>query len=303
MNKITLNVFNEIINSSYISSPVSEENLPNIKMRFLDPAECSEQIKTIQDRINDPELRISGTQDQLNVWNKGWGEIRDNVIRHGISETTLKPQYFNNQRIIRLAGKFAEIEVPDGLFKLDCFLRKIIFKDYLTNVQKVVELGCGTGLNLYLISTLFPEYNLIGADWATPSQDIINSFQKFSIKAEGKNFNLLTPTSLPIDSETAVLTVHALEQIGDQHDKLIEMLDASRPKFILNIEPIHEHYDDGDFDSLAKSFHQKRRYLSGYYTRLKELEKNKKIIMYADFKIKLGSKFHDAYSVLKWAFL
>lgn len=302
MEHLTTEKIRKIFKSPPIFQALDEEILPEVIIHPLDKDAAEEVTRSIEKRLTDPELRISG-EDQLHVWNKGWGEILYNINEKGLSEENLKPQYFNNQHIIRLDGKFVEIKTENGLFSIDCFLRKIVFKTFLCGVQKVIELGCGTGLNLHLISRIFPDYSLIGADWATPSQEIVNQFPKFGIKAQGINFDLMNPSSIPIDGETAVLTVHALEQISTQHDKFFKMLSQYRPKYILNIEPIYEHYTDTAFDDLAKRFHLKRRYLEGYYSKLLAMKKEGIIDIYEDFKIEIGSKFHDAYSVLKWSFI
>lgn len=302
MQKLALEDIQNIFGTKNSINDIKEEMLPNVKIRYLENNESEEIVNSIEERIKQSDIRVSGA-DQLAVWEKGWGEILNNVNKIGISEESLKPQYFNNQNIIRFNEKYIGIETIDGLFKIDCFLRKIIFKRYLTNVKKVVELGCGTGLNLYLISKIFPDYHLVGADWSPPSQEILKIFANSGINAEGKNFDLFNPTPLPIDGETALITVHALEQIGNQYHKLLEILSQQPPKFIMNIEPIYEHYNDSVFDDVAKRFHKKRKYLDGYYSELINLEKNNKIKIHENFKIKIGSKFHDAYSVVKWSFL
>ena len=75
-----------------------------------------------------------------------------------------------------------------------------------------------------------------------------------------------------------------------------------KPKVIVNIEPIFEFYDHGiNVEKLASIYHQKRGYLSGYYSTLKQLYSDGKINIIHEEKTLFGSHFHCPYSVIVWS--
>ena len=67
------------------------------------------------------------------------------------------------------------------------------------------------------------------------------------------------------------------------------------------MEPTLEYYDNkSDFDQLAIQYHQSRNYLSGYLTRLQELEKKDQLKILHSKRMHFGSKYHEAYSIHIW---
>ncbi len=60
------------------------------------------------------------------------------------------------------------------------------------------------------------------------------------------------PARLPLGKNAAVITVHALEQIGDRFEPILQSLLASQPTRVVHYEPIIEYYDEGNtLDYLA----------------------------------------------------
>lgn len=94
----------------------------------------------------------------------------------------------------------------------------------------------------------------------------------------------------------AVVTFHALEQLGKNFRPFLNFLLEAKPKVIIHVEPLIELYEDNLLDYLAVQYHRKRGYLEGYLeavinsgAEILELKRNH-----------FGSLYHDAYSVLVW---
>ena len=100
-----------------------------------------------------------------------------------------------------------------------------------------------------------------------------------------------------------VLTLHALEQVFTDYKKFLKLLKKLNPKYIINIEPILENYNNkNSFDLLAYKYHISRNYLSNYKTYLYKLKKSLKIKIIHDYKYYFGNKYDDSSSVLIWKF-
>jgi SAM-dependent methyltransferase len=276
---------------------------PEFCYRYLEESKRDEIILTVLKKLEEIGLPESGIND-VSRWEKGWGEVLEAVKNQKMSMDILRPQYFH-YNTLRFRGNY--IEVPDGSFEFDFYttIRRILFRKYFPGFKKVIEFGCGTGTNLAILSELFPEMSLIGCDWASPSQEILKIMAKeFKAKIEGSRLNMLTlegSKNIEIDSETAVITMHAMEQLGTSFEPLLEYFLEKRPGLIFHIEPIFELYNpDQLFDALAVKYHEKRNYLNGYLPALKKLEVEGKIEIVDIRRLFFGSLFHEGYSLVVW---
>lgn len=276
---------------------------PEFCYRYLEESKRDEIILTVLKKLEEIGLPASGIND-VSRWEKGWGEVLEAVKNQKMNMDILRPQYFH-YNTLRFRGNY--IEVPDGSFEFDFYttIRRILFRRYFSGFKKVIEFGCGTGTNLAILSELFPEMSLIGCDWASPSQEILKIMAKeFKAKIEGSRLNMLTlegSKNIEIDSETVVITMHAMEQLGTSFEPLLEYFLEKRPGLIFHIEPIFELYNpDQLFDALAVKYHKKRNYLNGYLPALKKLEVEGKIEIMDIRRLFFGSLFHEGYSLVVW---
>jgi hypothetical protein len=234
--------------------------------------------------------------EALERWERGWGEILARVKRDGVTETSLAPQYFRHTTM-RLAGRYIRAESTDFEPKLYRAIKDRLFRDYLGEAEHIVEIGCGTGLNLLQLRELYPDARLTGADWARPSQELVAMIPGVA----GVRFDMRTleaGDSLGIDDLTAVLTLHAMEQLGGDFGPLLDFLVVSQPHIVLHLEPVAELYDPGDpFDAAALAYHHKRGYLSGYLTALR---RRLDVKIEQVQRLRFGSPFHEAYSLIMW---
>ncbi|MDB2414995.1 class I SAM-dependent methyltransferase [Rickettsiales bacterium] len=287
-----------------VLSALSCKDWPELKYEPLQSKERDEVILDILDKIDGGKLRIVGDNDN-SVWNRGWGEILDEIKEKGFSPEILRPQYFAHHRIARLDGQYIDTGEGNFSYEFDLILRRVIYKKYLSDSSKIIELGCGTGNSQLLFAELFPDADLVASDWAEPSQGIIKEMAKYlkrNIKAV--KFNMLTLEGwdeLEVDENSSIVTNHALEQLGSNCTDLLDKIIDSKPNLCLHLEPISELYDtDNLFDYIAKRYHAHRNYLNGWLTALKEREQQGKIKIIEVNRLGFGGRDHEAYSVIAW---
>ena len=194
---------------------------------------------------------------------------------------------------------------PGFEYDVGLALRRIAFAQFLGGAETIVEFGCGTGLNLLLLAELFPDAHFIGCDWATPSRDILAQMARETGKdISGRIFNMLDARGWggdAIGARAAVLTVHAMEQLGTRWQAFAAYLEALRPALCLHIEPIFEFYDPNDaFDARARRYHSKRHYLEGFHPYLAERASAGAVEILEARRVPFGGLYHEAYSLLAW---
>ncbi len=292
------------ISAADVRQVLGPHGVPPLSYRRPSASEREAILRDVHKHLEDPSLRISGENDSA-VWERGWGQIRDVVAREGFNLRSLKPQYFRNQMVLRLAGDYACAPNDTFVTDVDVLLRRIAYSRYLAGSTSVLELGCGTGLNLLLLRDILPQAKLVGADWARASVEILDLASKESgSKISGMQFNMLTLEGrerLAIDSDTAVLTVHSMEQLGSGFQPLFDMLMQAKPRLCVHFEPIVELYDPAQlFDALAIRYHKKRNYLQDYLPALQRYAEQGLIEMLDVRRLGFGSQFHEAYSLVVW---
>jgi hypothetical protein len=149
-----------------------------------------------------------------------------------------------------------------------------------------------------------PNTNLIGLDWTKSSQDIIQEINKLGInnKITGHNFDFYNPDyTINIPDSSAVFTVNALEQVGENYKEFIDFLLDKKPDLCINFEPIPELLDKESLvDQLCVLYSKKRNYLKGYLSYLEQLEQENKIEIILKKRLYCGSLFLEGYPVIIW---
>lgn len=251
--------------------------------------------------------RLQGTWIERNreqnreAWETGWAESLREVQTHGAGPETCRPKYFRGSKFLRFKKDIIISPNPQLEHNLLTATREYLFSRHLRHAHTICELGCGSGQNLWLLSAMFPDKNVIGMDWVRPCVEIAQEIARTGKKVEGRIFDMTNPsTTVSIPEGTAIVTIHALEQIGVNHKSLLDWILKQRPDIVVQHEPILEFYDATNlYDALALWYSRKRNYLEGYLTALKELEKQGKIEFIACFRPEVGGVFHEG-SVLVW---
>ncbi len=307
-------IFDEVITYKVISTaldlPVNQiqsllgpRNLSNLTFRYLTTEESIKVAEDVNSTLNDLTIPKAGP-NRLDTWEKGWNEILENVKSEGPNRETLTPQYFRHN-IFRFNGRYIQSKSFDFEQEILDILRTIIIKKYLSSSEHIVELGCGTGVNLFLLSKILQNKKLTGCDWAKASQKLINQINiTMKEKIKPVNLDLLTMKewqNIEINSDTAILTLHALEQLGSNIEPLISTLLEAKPQICVHLEPIVELYNlENEFDKIAHNYHIKRNYLIGFYSKLINLERAGRIKLIKVSRTGFGSTFQEAYTMIVW---
>lgn len=272
--------------------------------RRLPAAERDAVILRALEQLERTDLVTVGGND-ASRWERGWGEILDRVRTRGVALENLLPQYFHYD-ILRYDGDWIRIDAPDFEFRVYDTFRRALFPRHLAGFDRLVDIGCGTAASLLTLNDLFPRAELVGCDWAAPSQDLVKLIAAhLGRPLRGVRFNMLTlegGDQIQIDARTAVLTMHSMEQLGANHGPMLDFLLQRKPGLCLHIEPIRELYDPAKlFDALALRYHDKRNYLSGYLTALRAKAAEGLIDIKETRRLGFGSAFHEGYSLVVWA--
>jgi hypothetical protein len=276
---------------------------PDLMYRTLTAAESAAVIAGIEEAISGKSLRVAGTDDPR-VWEHGWAELATQLEHRRITAQALRPQYFHAGVPCRLFGTLVEQVTTDFEYWVGLCVRFANFATFLQDWRHIIEFGCGTGINLLLLAELCPGAKLVGCDWATPSQKILAQIgRETGREIEGRRFNMLTAQGDcgAIDSCSAVLTVHALEQLGSGWRAFLDLLLAHRAGVYVHIEPLLEMYDSSSpLDDLARRYHLKRNYLCGFVPAIQQLAEAGRARILALRRTSFAGLYHEAYSVLVW---
>jgi SAM-dependent methyltransferase len=306
MQTITPKELSEIIGVplSALKRKASVFPFPDLGYRVLAGRERDRIVLEVLKTIEGGKLRAAGKNDPSR-WVRGWGRIRDLVRQQGVSAEVLSPQRHKLLPACRLGGNYVVSDDPLFEFKLSVIVRKAILGHFLKAYPRIVEFGCGTGLNLYILARLYPDKELVGCDWARPSLDMLGEIAASLNRPIGAHeFNMLDLTgadALPLDRETAVVTALALEQLGGEHQPFLTYLLRKKPAFCLNIEPLLELYDPADLaDYMAIKYHTRRNYLRGFLPALRRLAEKGTVEIAVERRVKFGNMYHDPYSTVAW---
>lgn len=280
--------------------------LPTLAATPVSPARRAEIVREIEDTITQRRFRVIGEGDDQAVWQKGWSEVAAQIrAAETITLETMKPQYFHRGVPLRLLGDYWATDTDYFEYYLGIAVRRLLMLHAFEAPKRIVELGCGTGMNILLAAELFPNAQLVGTDWVQASVDILADMAgKLRRDVRGAIYNMLSGEggdALPIDGDTDVITVHALEQLGAAAPNVIELLMRKRPRTVLHIEPIVDFYDRANpYDDIAARYHLVRGYLQGLAPTLEELAARDEIEILSKGRVQLGNLYHEAYSHISW---
>jgi len=294
--------------------PVGPARTPNrdanglaaCRFRRLSRAERDGVMLDALRAIEDESLPIASPAT-LGRWERGWQEVLDRVKAQGASRSTLRPQYFKYD-VVRLRGDYAKVEDRAFEFELYRVFANLLFDEFVADAETVVDVCCGTGLNLLEIGLRHPGKRLIGYDWARPSQALLKlTAEQHGLELEGHWLDLWTLDGFDRaqrpSGKTVVITTHGLEQVGSAVAPFFALIDAIKPERVVHIEPLVELYDGTDlFDALALRYHQRRGYLSGLLAEVRRRDAAGTAQILKLRRLGFGSPFHEGYSILVWKY-
>lgn len=258
-------------------------------------------VRYVLDLIRAPRLQRSETENR-EAWQRGWGESLAEARLHHFSADALRPRYFRDSQWLRWGGDVVCSSNPQ--LEHDCFTvaRHVLFSHFLGHAREIWEIGSGSGQNLRLLSELFPATPLRGLDFVQPAVDIANGLAgALGRPISGATFDMLRPPAGDrCPPGCAVVTVHAMEQLGDRFEPLLNWLLDAEPQVVLHYEPIVEYYDTRDLlDYIAHWYCDHRKYLVGYWPALLSLAQQGRIELLYHGRPYLGGAVHEA-SVVAW---
>ena len=265
-----------------------------VEYAYLDYYEKSGLMDQIRSHIDTVGARP--TQKQ---WDAAWQEIYDaelndpmwlqsNANRLSLIAGTI---FRWNQEYITAVDPKLEKKYHEGVVKN-------IIQHYFSNVDYVVEFGCGTGHNLRTVQAQRPDIRVYGSDFTASSLKCLDRLDIPGFKFDLRDSD---DRSVPMElkhnhSRVGILTVGALEQVGSYFSNFIKFCRSFQPSECVHVEPIVELYDDSNpVDRLAIDYHHARGYLSGFFPALKEDG-----LLKSYERSTFGNSFNEGYTVLRW---
>jgi len=274
----------------------------NFGYTTLQPTERDSVIVDILRQIDGGRFDEAGPSARAK-WESAWSANMSRFIEHGHDVARLTPEFLAATPVLRISQEYARPSDPGLEAHFLDVIRLYVAETYFTNADAVYEFGCGSGFNLAILAALFPDKRLIGLDWSQSSVDLVNLIGKTQkANVEGRRFDFFSPgEDIVLDAGSAVLTIAALEQVGDDHGPFLRFLRDQSPDVCVHIEPILAFYDDTNLvDYLAIRYHRARNYLQGYLTELRRLEQAGEAEILTARRLYFGSLYHEAYSLIVW---
>ena len=274
----------------------------NFSARRVSAQDRDKILLKIIKTLLDPQVIKSGKHRQ-EQWEKGWAENLKAYNKQ--DEESIIPRYFGKYDVVRWRQEFLNPITTHFEYNMLKVLQYWLFDKYLRFANSIYEFGCGTGHNLLRVREINPKAKIWGLDWASSSQEIIKkiSSEKADSRLNALNFDFFNPDkNFKLNERSAIFTMAALEQIEDNFQPFIDFLLENKPEICLHIEPIAELLDsDNLVDYLSILYFKKRNYLSGYLSKLKELEEAGKIKIHKAQRTFIGSLYIEGYSVIAWS--
>jgi len=274
----------------------------NFKYDFVDSVTHDNLILEIIKKIDAGAFSLAGEKGK-DRWEVGWGENLDDFRKSKYDFSKLVPKYIRPGQPLRLNQQYIQTEDPNFELKWYFVFRHWLFKHYLKDMDAVYEFGCGSGFNLAALAQLYPEKQLFGMDWSQSSVDIVDEMAKYyGYKMKGKVFDFFNPDYyFKILPNSAIITIGAIEQTGKRFKTFLDYVLESKPKLVINIEPLVEWYDSENLvDYMAIRFHLKREYMQGYPPAIEQLAKQGKVKIIKQKRSHFGSLYLEGYSQLIW---
>jgi len=271
------------------------------RFRPVTTAENEEYLLHYFSLLKRTDIRRDNEQNH-EAWLRGWTESLNEIIVSGPSAIACRPKYFRGSKFLR--WRRGLVTTPNPQLEYDLFVatRHQVFRHWLSDSSAIHELGCGSGGNLWLLQEIFPDKRIRGYDWVDPSIKIASLIGEHTGRDVGGSLlNFLAPPErLPINPGETVITIHALEQIGNRFGPLLESILSARPALVLHYEPVIEYYDPANLlDYLALWYCEKRGYLNGLPGALHALQKEGRIEILEEHRPELGGTLHEC-SLIVW---
>ncbi len=176
-----------------------------------------------------------------------------------------------------------------------------------TSINTLVELGCGTGVNLFNIFSVNGLSKIVGCDL---SRNATRFLTDFWLDLQGPadfyqgdmTSRSLLEQAAPISGSWGLLTVHAVEQLRELSlDWILEICSLPNPpSFVMHLEPLQP-VDSSDFSRYCQAYADINLYNNNLLQLLeKASERNKIRILETEFRI-WGLVAFNPSSLIVWS--
>jgi hypothetical protein len=281
----------------------SDSPIFSVDMQAASPAETLNFISAIAE-LQRSTPHVKAGEHRLDDWASGWAENLT-AFRENGDVNSLTPRYFGKYPEVRLNGKL----YIDSSGKAELKLLRALQTAALTYTKQVIdfkgvcEFGAGTGHNLVNFGSDKSIEFLHGFEWSWSGVACIRELgRRLDGRINGQFFDYYAPDiARSVDlSACCAITVASLEQIGGNFRPYLQFLRSSRPKVVINIEPIQELMGAGPLSDLSRDYARKRNYLLGYYAYLKNLQRAGVVEILVEQDSLIGSKFLNGYGTVIW---
>lgn len=299
-NKITSKDIEKIL--SYKPSDKLKNKIDSYELKYsnISENEKNDYLIRVVDTLTS-DITQSG-KHRILEWENGW---KENFLEFKKTKSfnSLVPKYHDKNRFARWKQEIIKPQTVGFDYKIHVSFIDCIVEKYTKNLKRLYEFGCGPAYHLVRFSEIFSHLKLYGMDWTRNSQEIIKEISlQLDLDIEGHNFDFFNPNyEFDIREDSAILTVAALEQTGENYEKFVEYLLEKKPKVCINFEPMSEFLDNKNLiDFLSIKYFEKRKYLKNYLNFLESLEKQGKIKILEKRRIYSGSFFIEGHSLVVW---
>jgi len=285
-------------------SPALQDQCEAAELRYavLNEEERERYLLDVVRTLVRDDLIAAGVNRQAE-WETGWRENLQ-ALREGRQPEALVPRYHGKHELVRWNQNIVRPLTERFDYKIHCLVVDWAIETWLSQVDTIMEFGCGPAYHLLRARRFNPTARLVGLDWVPTTQLIIKEVVKLGIETNivGRHFNFYDPDNLVgMTNNTGVLTVAALEQVGDRFEVFLQWLIERRPAVCVHLEPIDELMDeDSLLDQLSVLYCRKRKYLRGFLPRLRELEAHGKVEIIEAKRTYSGSYFLEGHSLVVW---
>ena len=286
-------------------SPALREQCINADLRYeeLTNEERDSYILEVVEALISNNLPSAG-EHRLPEWEKGWAGNLE-ALKKGQNPESLIPGYHGKHKLLHWKQRIIRPLVPYFDYRIHCLIVDWAVETYLSHVNALYEFGCGPAYHLLRARRYNPKARLVGLDWAKSSQSIISEIVNSGIETnlEGRNFNFFEPDySLDFTLNSGILTVAALEQVGERFEPFLQFILQKKPVICVHLEPIDELMDTKHLiDRLSVLYCRKRNYLNGFLTRLRQLQDQGKVKIHREQRTYTGSFFIEGHSLVVWS--
>lgn len=169
------------------------------------------------------------------------------------------------------------------------------------NENKIIELGCGMGRNLFLLKGNGFQNKLVGCDISENAINIANMInKKFDLSVEFFKLDLITEKDFNYLTNSTVLTYFVLEQLKYNMKEIIEKIIDARPTQVINFEYVPNTLKKDLRYLGSRIYNYAVDYQTNLYTILKQLEKQNLIEIKELFRTGYSDNPFREISILRW---